>query len=99
MKLKIGAHVYNAQTVDTLEPPLVRGRINYTQRTILIAKRAGQPRRVRSPKGLEHTFWHEVTHGILHSMGSRKMYDEAFVDELATRIGQVFNQVKDGINV
>lgn len=93
MKLKIGKTTYNVSWPDTLEPPLTRGRIDYTAKTIKVAKRAGQPRRVRAAKGREHTFWHEVVHGILYDMGSRKYRDEVFVDELAKRIAQVHDQL------
>ena len=93
MKLKIGKTTYNVSWPDTLEPPLTRGRIDYTGKTIKVALRAGQPRRVRAAKGREHTFWHEVVHGILYDMGSRKYRDEVFVDELAKRIVQVGDQL------
>ncbi len=93
MKLKIGKRVYTVTYPETLEPPLTRGRINYTKGTIEIAKRAGAPRRTRSLSGMQHTFWHEVVHGMLHDMGSRKYKDEVFVDELAKRIVQVHRQV------
>lgn len=93
MKLKIGKTTYNVSWPDTLEPPLTRGRIDYTGKTIKVALRAGQPRRVRTVKGSRHTFWHEVVHGILYDMGSRKYRDEVFVDELAKRIVQVGDQL------
>jgi len=92
-KLKIGKTTYNVEHVDTLEPPLTRGRIDYTARSIKIAKRAGQPRRKRSVKGAVHTLMHEVVHGILYEMGSRKYRDEVFVDELAKHIIQVMEQM------
>ena len=43
MKLKIGKTTYNVSWPDTLEPPLTRGRIDYTGKTIKVALRAGQP--------------------------------------------------------
>lgn len=92
MKLKIGKTTYSVSWPDTLEPPLTRGRIDYTAKTIQVAQRAGQPRRRREVRGVQHTFWHEVVHGILYDMGSRKYRDEAFVDELAKRIMQVHDQ-------
>lgn len=93
MKLKIGKTTYNVSWPDTLEPPLTRGRIDYTGKTIKVALRAGQPRRVRTATGKAHTFWHEVVHGMLYDMGSRKYRDEVFVDELAKRIVQVGDQL------
>ncbi len=93
MQLKIGKRSYTLSYPDTMEPALVRGRIRYADKTIQVALRTGQPRRKRSALGLQHTLWHEITHGILHDMNSSKFKDEHFVDELAKRIVQVNAQL------
>lgn len=93
MELRIGKTTYDVTWPYALSPTYVRGRINFTRATIEIAQRTGTPLRKRSNKGLQHTFWHEVVHGILQDMGSRKYRDEYFVDELAKRIGQVHAQL------
>lgn len=92
-KLKIGKRAYTLSFPDTLEPALVRGRVHYINRTIQVAERVGVPRRKRSELGMQHTLWHEITHAILHDMGSAKYKDEHFVDELAKRIRQVNAQL------
>lgn len=93
MKIKIGKTHYTLQRVDSLEPPIARGRVNYSTRTIQIAERSGRPLRKRSLSGMQHTLWHELVHAMLKDMGSAKERDEDFVDELAKRIHQINNQL------
>lgn len=93
MKIKIGKTQYTLSRVHSLEPPIARGRVNYTARTIHIAERSGKPLRKRSMASRQHTLWHELTHAILQDMGSAKERDEVFVDELAKRIVQVSKQL------
>jgi len=98
MKIKIGKTQYTLSRVPSLEPPIARGRVNYTTRTIQIAERSGRPLRKRSPRSKKHTLWHELVHAMLKDMGSTKERDEVFVDELAKRIVQVNKQVEPYID-
>jgi hypothetical protein len=98
MKIKIGKTQYTLQMVHSLEPPIARGRVNYTTRTIQIAERSGRPLRKRSLRSKKHTVWHELVHAMLKDMGSTKERDEVFVDELAKRIVQVNKQVEPYID-
>jgi len=93
MKIKIGKTQYTVSRVPSLEPPIARGRVNYTARTIQIAERSGRPLRKRSVQGMQHTLWHEMVHAMLKDMGSTKERDELFVDELAKRIHQINKQL------
>lgn len=68
---------------------LVAGNIAFGSQTIRVAARTGRPLRKRSERARLTTFWHEVVHGILHDMGSRKNSDEIFVDAFAKRLVQV----------
>lgn len=92
--IRIGKSAYRLEFPDRMPNPLVRGNINYGTRTISIAYRAGVPLRRRSDSGRMKTYWHEVVHGILYDMGSRKFRDEIFVDGIATRIAQVTNSAR-----
>jgi hypothetical protein len=90
IKLKIGKTTYKVIPVDTLEPTTSRGRIHYPpENRIEIAQRSGKRPRPRSGMGMHHTLWHELIHGVLFEMGSRKYRDENFVDELATHIASL----------
>lgn len=95
MKIKIGKTKYTMQMVRSLEPPIARGRVNYTAKTITFAERSGRPLRVRRTRDQYHTMWHEFVHAILKDMGSTKERDEVFVDELAKRIVQIHHQIPE----
>lgn len=47
------------------------------------------PRPVTGPKGINTTFWHEVTHCILYDMGHPLYSDEAFVTAFSKKLNQV----------
>lgn len=42
-----------------------------------------------TPKQQAKTFWHEVTHAVLHDMGDPRWKDEKFVDEFGRRLAEV----------
>jgi hypothetical protein len=94
--IRIGNTCYKVGLTDALPMSVIVGRISYGDKTIKLAKRSGRPLRRRSAKAKMATFWHEVVHGILHDMGSRKERDEAFVDGIAKRIAQVIHSAKFG---
>lgn len=43
----------------------------------------------RPPKAVAETFWHEVTHAILHDMNNPLWKDEKFVTAFSKRLAQV----------
>jgi hypothetical protein len=92
--IRIGKTCYKVECLDRMPSAVVVGRISYGTCTIKIADRSGSPIRRRSEKAKLATFWHEVVHGILYDMGSRKERDEAFVDGIAKRIVQVLSSAK-----
>jgi hypothetical protein len=73
---------------------IVVGNISFTNRIIKVAKRSGKPLRRRGLQARKTTFWHEVVHGILYDMGSRKNSDEIFVHGIATRLAQVVKSAR-----
>ena len=48
----------------------------------------------RKPKDVAETFWHEVTHAILHDMGHKLWRDEYFVTEFSKRLNQVIHTAR-----
>jgi hypothetical protein len=49
---------------------------------------------VRSPVERAETFWHELTHCILHDMGHKLWRDEQFVTEFSKRLNQAVHTAK-----
>lgn len=62
------------------------GCIYYAQRVIQIA-----PRR---ESGMELTFWHELTHAILHDMGHGLANNERFVEQFSRRLHKAIKSAR-----
>ena len=77
---KLGRRQYSVTTVGDL-PKRVKGRVYPTQGMIQLS---GAYSGVAA-----ETFWHEVTHAILHDMGDTRWKDEKFVTEFSRRVHQV----------
>lgn len=48
----------------------------------------------RKPEQISETFWHEVTHAILHDMEHPLWKDEKFVTAFSKRLNQVINTAR-----
>lgn len=84
--LTVGATRYTIK----LEPPGKRlyGRINYWEHTIQI--------KPRSEAGQSLTFWHELTHAILHDMRHPLHTNERFVTEFSDRLHRAVQTARFG---
>lgn len=85
-KVRVGNRWYSVDVVESMRNKSEMGRVHYDRRTIELAKRThhGVPFRLSA---LEDTFWHELTHAILHSMGEHDLNNrESFVEEFANRL-------------
>ena len=64
------------------------GRVHYDTRRIEVARRTqhGVPFKLSA---LEETFWHELTHAILHDMGEHQLNNrEKFVEDFSARLAK-----------
>ncbi len=85
-KIRVGNRWYSVDVVESMRNKSEMGCVHYERRTIELAKRThhGVPFRLSA---LEDTFWHELTHAILHSMGEHELNNrESFVEEFANRL-------------
>jgi hypothetical protein len=85
-KIRVGNRWYSVDVVESMRNKSEMGRVHYERRTIELAQRThhGVPFRLSA---LEDTFWHELTHAILHSMGEHELNNrESFVEEFARRL-------------
>jgi hypothetical protein len=62
------------------------------KQTIFVAVSSGTSK--RDPVDVAETFWHEVTHAILHDMQHKLWRDEAFVTAFSKRLNQVIHTAK-----
>lgn len=66
-----------------------RGCYDYSQQVIAIANYTPSGTHKYSPSEKSNTFWHELTHAILHDMGEADLnLNEQFVSDFADRLDQ-----------
>ena len=92
-KIRVGTRWYSVEVVEAMRNKSEMGRVHYDTQTIELAKRThhGVPFRLSA---LEETFWHELTHAILHDMGHDLCDNERFVDAFANRLSDAVNSAK-----
>ncbi len=83
-KLTVGKRRYGVQE------SWVKGRtMGWTWPFIALIEIAVHVRgKPRKPDAIAETFWHELTHAILHDMGSTLWRDEKFVTEFSKRLAK-----------
>jgi hypothetical protein len=103
MQMKIPKQVtVNKTKITVLQPDglkvgrdVCRGGYDYSQPVIMVAK--GNLKRTYkfTPSERANTFWHELTHAILHDMGEAKLNgDEKFVSAFADRLDQAIKTAR-----
>jgi hypothetical protein len=89
----IGRSTYLVDVVPAL-PHRRLGYVSYTRQRVYIARMDSKWKDV-PPREMADTFWHEVTHAVLHDMNMPKLRDdETFVIEFAKRITQVVHSAE-----
>lgn len=90
---KIVVHTHTALRVRGVD---CRGAYRENTREIHIARRSAVDLDYRfTNKQRGETFWHELTHAILHDMGKHKLNcDERFVTEFAERLDEAVRTAK-----
>jgi hypothetical protein len=93
MTIRIGKTKYRVDFVEAFWDKPVIATIDYDKRTITLAHIGGITGRKLSQEEQRTAFWHEVVHGILKDMGSKLESNEAFVENIASRLTQIIRQV------
>ena len=87
-KLMVGFTKYTIRQPETL-PYYRRGYVYYDTAIISIAKRPALPQaQDYSEAERATTFWHELTHAILHDMEHPLRNNEGFVTGFSTRLAK-----------
>jgi len=89
-EVTIGITAYQIQEPDTIKG--CRGITKYNKRIIKVAK--GNAYYHYTTGDRSNTFWHELTHAILHDMDDKLAYDEKFVTAFADRLDQAIKTAK-----
>ena len=93
-KVQIGVKWYSVDVVETMRNKAHMGEANYPEQTITLGRRThhGVPFKLSA---LHETFWHELVHVILHSMGEDKLNDnEKFVEEFSHRLAKAIQTAR-----
>jgi len=93
-KVKVGNNWYTVDVADTIRNRPFIGEVHYAKRTITLARKSyhGVPLKLSA---LHETFWHELTHAILESMGRDELNnDEDFVEEFSNRLAKAIESAR-----
>lgn len=89
-KVKVGSKWYKIERVEVV--PGCKGDVTYDDKTIRIAHRSAHYAYTADEQ--INTFWHELTHAILHDMNSKLFDDELFVKAFADRLHDAVKSAK-----
>ena len=87
-KIKVGDKWYSVDVVESMRSRTQMGEASYPDRKITIGRKTGHgvPFKLSA---LHETFWHELTHCILESMGEHELNNnENFVEEFSHRLAK-----------
>lgn len=93
-KVQVGSKWYSVDVVESMRRKSEVGRVTYDTQKIELARRThhGVPLKLSA---LEETFWHELTHAILHDMGEHALNNrENFVEEFAQRLARAIRTAR-----
>ena len=93
-KVQVGGKWYSVDIVESMRRKSEIGRVSYDTQKIELARRThhGVPFRLSA---LEETFWHELTHAILHDMGEHVLNNrESFVEDFAHRLASAIRTAR-----
>ena len=93
-KLQVADKWYSVDVVESMQKKSMMGEAHYPSQTITIGRKThhGVPFKLSA---LHETFWHELVHCILHSMGEDKLNDnEAFVEEFSHRLAKAIQTAR-----
>lgn len=89
-KVKVGDNWYKIEKVEVIAG--CKGDITYEKKRIRIASRSANYAYTKDEQN--NTFWHELTHAILHDMDSKLEGDEKFVKAFADRLNDAIRTAK-----
>ena len=93
-KIKVGLKWYDVEMLDTMPSKGKMGRVFFTSQLIQIAQRSNRTGRTFKPAEVSDTFWHELTHAILHDMEHPLCRNERFVSGFSERLNRAVNSAR-----
>lgn len=93
-RVKIGKNWVKVDTLKYLLVPDAMGAHCSALKYIQIATHSVIRKTVYRKEEIANTFWHELTHAILHDMKHKLETDEKFVTAFADRLTQAVNSAR-----
>ena len=93
-KVKVGRKWFDVEMLDTMPKKGTMGRAFFQSQLIQIAQRSNRTGRTFKPAEISDTFWHELTHAILHDMEHPLWEIERFVSGFAERLNRAVNSAR-----
>ena len=93
-RIKVGKVNYAVLQPLEMDKAAWRGSIKYSDAIIKVSKQCNVTKKAYTPKERAKTFWHEVTHGILHDMGHPLADSEQFVESFALRLNNAIHSAR-----
>lgn len=93
-KLRVGRKWYDVEMLDTMPTKGKMGRVFFTSQLIQIGLRSNRTGRTFKPAEISDTFWHELTHAILHDMEHPLCRNERFVSGFSERLNRAVNSAR-----
>lgn len=92
-QITVGKKTYAVERPKIIQDPPSYGRISFTMNRIQIAQGDSYGNKF-DKTDIANTFWHELTHAILHDMGHDLCDNERFVTAFANRLSDAVNSAK-----
>lgn len=94
-KMRVGNKQYSVEIVEAMIEKKRMGHVHYPTQTIKLGLRSNVTNKKYAESVLQDTFWHELTHAILHDMGRDTLNrDEKFVTEFAHRLAKAIRTAR-----
>jgi hypothetical protein len=92
-QITVGKTKYNVVVLWPAQVKNTLGSVDYANKIIWLAEYDSYGNKI-SNEELSDTFWHEVTHAILHNMKHKLRDDEKFVSVFGTLLADSINSAK-----
>jgi predicted SprT family Zn-dependent metalloprotease len=92
-QITVGKHTYTIKRPHTVQDPASYGRTYFDDKVIELAVYDKFGNKFEQEE-VDDTFWHELTHAILHDMGHYLYDNELFVTAFANRLSDAVNSAK-----
>lgn len=93
-QVTVGAKTYVVREPKNIKRRGMMGELNLTRCVLDVATHSNVTDTRFKAEDRYDTFWHELTHAILHDMGSALNKDEKFVTAFASRLNQAILTAK-----